>query len=306
MTLQCFFYKVRTCFCIKINEYRYIHILNIRNCSYILQLRKICYLFGNICTFQIIREDKNKSSILIEYGCVLNAQIAICNLLRLRLYKQKLIIKLLKNKTHIFSLFGLRKKRTYINIQISNLIYTEDPFDILITLNIFGILSKKHNETANCKFRGKIFFAKSYNIYVAEYFHQVMNGEIFLSGKIKTTHKIENNYYFNERKNLKLIYGNEKCLSKLDPFEFNFYSTMNIIMIMSSFRSNLCKKLFEISEIMSNFKWSSKRHNKIKKSNKVFLVKTEKFVNLKIFRSAFRSLTWKVQKKPICNLEFII
>ena len=297
-------------FFVKINYYRFIHILNIKDTSFLFRLRKISERLGNIYSFRIISENlylKNKNSVLVEYGTDYETQIAFHFFNKINFLERKLIVKILRINKAIFFPINNILKNTGNLIEVTNIIYKEGGFDILLLLKTFKLYSKNNKHIKKCNSCDQKFYIESCDIFKSEYFFQIMNSEFFLLRKIKVFIRQNDNYNSKIQKEIIFKQMDKSFLIKTNYFNNEIYSLTHVFILIRFLDRDLSKKVYEISEIILNFTWCIEKHILKRFLKKFFILKSKSIFDTKLLKLGLHFLkSYKcIKRQRIINFFLI-
>ena len=244
----------------KINQYRFIHILNIKNNLTILQLKKIFQHLGNLSSFRIIENKlrfEYKKSILLEYGNEYETQVAFYFLKKINFLQKNLFSKLLRIDKKKFYVFDYVEKNYNCSVEVRK-IYKQDYKEFLFILKKFKLLGFNNKHLKSYNICNRTFKFETINFFRTRYFFQIMHDEIFLLKKIK----IYVNFNYNNSISIQTNNFNKEKENILSTklYIYKLFSLPKIFINIKIQNKNLCKKLYETSELVLNFTWYIKKN----------------------------------------------
>nr|UXY88412.1 hypothetical protein Cry52Nrm3_p051 [Cryptomonas curvata] len=265
---------------------------------------------GNIYSFKIISENlylKNTNSVLVEYGTDYETQIAFHFFNKTNFLERKLIVKILRvDKAILFPLNNILQNTGNL-IEITNIIYKEGFFDILLLLKKFKLYSKNNKQIKKFNSYDQNFYIESCDFFKSEYFFQIMNGEFFLLRKIKVFIRQNDNYNSKIQKKINFKQMSKSFLIKPNYFNNKVYSITRVFVLIRFLDRDLSKKVCEISEIILNFTWCIEKYIPKRYLGKICILKSKSFFETKLLKLGLNFLnSYKcIEKQRIINFFLI-
>ena len=217
--------------------------------------------------------------------------------------QKNLFSKLLRIDKKKFYVFDYVEKNYNCSVEVRK-IYKQDYKEFLFILKKFKLLGFNNKHLKSYNICNRTFKFETINFFRTRYFFQIMHDEIFLLKKIK----IYVNFNYNNSISIQTNNFNKEKENILSTklYIYKLFSLPKIFINIKIQNKNLCKKLYETSELVLNFTWYIKKNVMNFFFIKNFLLKSNNLLELKFFKLSLYFLNSFISSNVYQIVEYFL